>query len=151
MKKRHPGKYPGKPYPERGICSFKNRFQRNIQKTTNQFMPFWKRVHDAPPSGVTTEEEIIKVACDAYHEFYEKRFPFVKCLEVLQKMSKFNLLDYKDPDEETVINLVEQNLAAEEKDGDKKPAAINKIAAVMRAGLARPIGSKKSKKMAQRG
>jgi hypothetical protein len=43
-------------------------------------MPFWKRVHDAPPSGVATEEEIIEKACEEYLEFYGKPCPFVKCL-----------------------------------------------------------------------
>jgi hypothetical protein len=144
MEKTHPGN----PYPKRPSLSLNNRFQRNIKRTTNLFMPFWKRVHDAPPSGVATEEEIIEKACEEYLEFYGKPFPFVKCLEVLKGLCNFNPITYNDPSEDDVVDLVQQNLSKEEAgDGDKKPAAVNKITAVMGVGLARPIGNKKAKKL----
>jgi hypothetical protein len=85
MQKTHPDMYPGNPYPKRSSLSLNNRFHRNIKRrTTILFMPFWKRVHDAPPNGVATEEEIIEKACKEYLDFYGKPFPFVKCLEVLK-------------------------------------------------------------------
>jgi hypothetical protein len=148
MKKAYPGLFPGTPYPERSDESLKNRFQRSIKRTTNLFMPFWKRAHDAPPSGVATEEEIIEKACEEYHDFYEKKFPFVKCLQVLKGLSNFHPSSYKDLSEDAVIDLVEQNLSNNhEGDGDKKPAPVNKITAAMGLGLTRPIGTKKAKQL----
>jgi hypothetical protein len=111
-------------------------------------MPFWKRVHDAPPSGVATEEEIIEKACEEYLEFYGKPFPFVKCLEVLKGLCNFDPITCNDPSEEDVVDLVQQNLSKEEAgNGDKKLAAVNKITAVMGVSLAQPIGNKKAKKL----
>jgi hypothetical protein len=107
--KTQPDMYPGKPYPKRSSLSLNNRFQINIKRTTNLFMPFWKRVHDAPPSGVATEEEIIKKACEECLDFYGKPFPFVKCLEVLQGLCNFNPITYNAPSEDDVVDLVEQN------------------------------------------
>jgi hypothetical protein len=41
MEKTHPDMvYPGNPYPKRSSLSLKNRFRRNIKRTTNLFMPF---------------------------------------------------------------------------------------------------------------
>jgi hypothetical protein len=42
MEKDHPDMYPGNPYPKPSSLSLNNRFQRNIKRTTNLFMPFWK-------------------------------------------------------------------------------------------------------------
>jgi hypothetical protein len=109
-------------------------------------MPFWKRVHDAPPSGVATEEEIIEKSCEEYLDcFYGKPFPFVKCSDDLNGSCNFNPITYNDPSEDAVVDLVEQNLGKEEEDAEKKPAAINNIAAFMGDGLTWPIGNKKEK------
>jgi hypothetical protein len=59
---------PRSPYHKRPSLSLNNRFQRNIERTTNLFMSFWKRVHDVPPSSVATKEEIIENACEEYLE-----------------------------------------------------------------------------------
>jgi hypothetical protein len=92
-----------------------------------------------PPSGVNTEEEIHKVATDNYRDADGHAFAFCYCVEVLQKLPKFNPMVH-DADRTS-------EFAAEVSDGDKKPAAsVNKTGAPMGASLKQPSGSKRAKK-----
>jgi hypothetical protein len=104
----------------------------------NVYNRYYKQVKVCPPSG-TTEEEWYKIAADNYRDAEGHAFPFLNCVEVLHQLPKFNPM-VDDADRSS-------DVAAEDSDGDKKPAAsVNKIGAPMGASLKRPPGSKKAKK-----
>jgi len=124
--------------PKRDAESLKNRFMRKIQKKMNVYNKYYKQVKESPPSGVNTEEEFRKIAADKYKEGTRQAFGFSHCVEILQGLPKFNpMVDDEDRS---------SNFAVEDSDGDKKPAAVNKIGAPMGASLKRPPGSKQAKK-----
>jgi hypothetical protein len=128
-----------KALPEGDSESLKNRFQRQIQRKMNVYNKYYKQVKECPPSGVNTEEEIQKVAADNYRDAEGHAFAFSHCVEVLHQLPKFNpMVDDADRSSE---------FAAEDYDGDRKPAAsVNKIGVPMAASLKQPPGSKRAKK-----
>jgi hypothetical protein len=96
----------------------------------NVYNRYYKQVKERPPSGgVNTEEEIQKVAADNYRDAEGHAFAFFHCVEVLHQLPKFN----------PMVDDVDRslNVAVEDLDDDKKPAAsgVNKIGAPMGASL----------------
>lgn len=119
--------------------ALQNRFNRHIQKAMNQFAPFMKRILEAPPSG-SSPDDYVKMAKNDYRDHYQSEFSFENCYDVLQQLPKFQPM--YDEKEEVVVEVDDHT-----DDGDKKPAAINRIGAPMGAGLQRPIGAKRAKKI----
>jgi hypothetical protein len=75
------------------------------------------------------------MVCEEYRLNHGKPFLFVKCLEILNKMSKLSLDAFKEEHSgEIVLDDTE----------DSKPA-VNTIGTPMGARLPRPMGSKKGK------
>jgi hypothetical protein len=136
-------------------------FQRIIRRSVNQFMPFWKRVYEAPPSGVATDKEIIDKACTEYTEFHGKPFQFRNCLPILQELASFNPGTSADQTADEIVDLVEANINnddVDDRDADGQEAgevietkipAVDKMKAAMGLGLVRPIGNKRAKNVAR--
>lgn len=113
--------------------SVRDRFQKQIQKTTMKFIQYYTQVKSQHPSGWTVDM-IVKQAEGVYQELEKKSYKFGHCIETLMAVPKFN------PD-------LEGNEEYDSDNGGGKPAAkTNKVGAMMGGKLDKPEGRTAAKK-----
>jgi hypothetical protein len=118
-----------------------DRWKRKINKDCMKFTSHWRRIKLQKPSG-HTDEDITKVAMEAFWNELKRPFKFLSCWKILKDgSSKFNPM----ADEVDLENEPEDDTDDEES-GEKKPKAkVNQFPKMQGEGRARPKGSKTSK------
>ena len=149
---------------ERSSDSLKNRFCKKILPTTNIINKYWRKIKICPPSGTPTEEGLIELACEEYKIGEGKTFQFAKCLPILHTIAKFNpivsggytvtVCEVCSTVSHTIVKFNpmlagKKQVEVTGQDGEMKTGELNGFGPPMGAGLPRPIGNKKAKKMAK--
>jgi hypothetical protein len=132
--------------PNRDPLSLRNRWNRQIQHGCGKFLPYIRRVIREKPSGNNMDDKY-KLAMEEYALSNEKTGPFkyLDCFLLLAEDHERWDIYGQPPDEEEIVVVDDDEVP----DGEKKPAAVNKMDCVMASDFARPMGTKQAKKLAK--
>ena len=128
----------------------KTRLQKKIQPPCLVFSSHWKTVADGLESG-RSEDEIPKLTTELYEEHEEHKWRFQHCWDILKDHPKF---DPDRPVDSFVEGIVDDDGSDTDDDDDdnnnkKRRAAVNNTSLPMAAGMERPVGTRKAKKLAR--